>query len=421
MLAGLRPASLALALALSLVTDCGSALHVRHDASPVTLPFARQFNETGVTKLLEIDRARVKSFKKGSRVAPNLFQASDAANLPATNQAVDYVATVTIGNPGRNFSLLIDTGSSNTWVGSRPLVNPFLPSLSTGLLQNVVNVEYGSGFVTGVEVTDRLTLPNGPTIEGQSIGTALLSGGFSDVDGILGLGPVGLTCGTLLLGDSCIPTVTDNAFSQGLIPQRLVSFSFEPTSTLDNTNGELTFGGTDPSKFIGDLHFVPITSTAPASQFVGIDQSITFGSPTGQTILGTTSGITDTGTTLLLIASDAFATYQTLTGGVLDSATGLLKITPDQFANLKSIFFNIGGTSFEFTPNAQIWPRALNSAIGGTPGNIYLVINDIGSPSGSGLDFIDGMTFLERFYYVFDSGNNRVGFANTPFTHATTN
>ncbi len=97
--------------------------------------------------------------------------------------------------------------------------------------------------------------------------------------------------------------------------------------------------------------------------------------------------------------------------------------------------------SFEFTPNAQIWPRAvrphslyfpgatrahldlrqLNTAIGGTPGNIYLVINDVGTPTGSGLDFIDGMTFLERFYYVFDSGNNRVGLAETQFTHADTN
>ncbi len=36
-------------------------------------------------------------------------------------------------------SLLIDTGSSNTWVGSRPLQNPFLPSLgSTGLPENIV-------------------------------------------------------------------------------------------------------------------------------------------------------------------------------------------------------------------------------------------------------------------------------------------
>ena len=52
---------------------------------------------------------------------------------------------------------------------------------------------------------------------------------------------------------------------------------------------------------------------------------------------------------------------------------------------------------------------------------MFLIVNDIGSTSGEGLDFIDGMTFLERFYYVFDIANSRVGFATTPFTHATTN
>ena len=63
----------------------------------------------------------------------------------------------------------------------------------------------------------------------------------------------------------------------------------------------------------------------------------------------------------------------------------------------------------------------LNSAIGGDADSVFLIVNDIGSISGEGLDFINGMTFLERFYYVFDIANSRVGFATTPFTDATTN
>ena len=65
--------------------------------------------------------------------------------------------------------------------------------------------------------------------------------------------------------------------------------------------------------------------------------------------------------------------------------------------------------------------QQLNTLIVGTSDFVYLIVNDLGSLSGEGLDFIDGMTFLERFYYVFDSGNNSVGFAPTPFTYATTN
>ena len=80
-----------------------------------------------------------------------------------------------------------------------------------------------------------------------------------------------------------------------------------------------------------------------------------------------------------------------------------------------------GQVSFIFTPNAQIWPRSLNANIGGVFGNIYLVVSNLGSDFGSGLDFINGQTWLERFYAVFDTGNSRVGFATTSYTDATTN
>ena len=51
------------------------------------------------------------------------------------------------------------------------------------------------------------------------------------------------------------PSVTDILFAQGAIPSDLVSVSFEPTTTLSDENGELTFGGTDSSKFTGSITF----------------------------------------------------------------------------------------------------------------------------------------------------------------------
>jgi len=44
--------------------------------------------------------------------------------------------------------------------------------------------------------------------------------------------------------------------------------------------------------------------------------------------------------------------------------------------------------TYELTPNAQIWPRALNSTLGGNEGQIYLIVSDLGSSFGTGLDFI---------------------------------
>jgi cathepsin E len=78
---------------------------------------------------------------------------------------------------------------------------------------------------------------------------------------------------------------------------------------------------------------------------------------------------------------------------------------------------------FEFTPNAQLWPRALNTLIGGQASDIFLIVADIGNPSSSegGFDFVFGQVFLERFYTVFDLQDGGIGFAVTPFTNAMTN
>ena len=96
----------------------------------------------------------------------------------------------------------------------------------------------------------------------------------------------------------------------------------------------------------------------PASNYVGINQTV---SGYGQTILPLSSGITDTGTTLLLLCTgmmtsdswrrcldqrefaDAFQKYQNATGAVVDSATQFLKINAAQYDQLQSLMFNIGG------------------------------------------------------------------------------
>ncbi|KAI0797321.1 aspartic peptidase domain-containing protein [Irpex lacteus] len=256
-------------------------------------------------------------------------------------------------------------------------------------------------------------------IQNQGFGIALTASGFSDVDGILGIGPADLTQGTTS-GGGIVPTVTDNAFSQGSLTLDEVGISFEPTTSSSVQNGELTFGGIDSSKFRGSINYIPITATSPANKYVGIDQSITYGSARSS-IMPTTAGITDTGTTLVLLPRDSYNAYTAATGAVADQTTGLLTISAAQYSNLQSLFFTIGGVEYEFTKNAQTFPRALNTAIGGTANGIYLVIGNSGSSTGSGLDFIDGYAFLERFYSVYSTGASQFGIATTPFTFATTN
>ena len=147
----------------------------------------------------------------------------------------------------------------------------FCPSLGAQ------EISYGSGLLIGEQFIDTVTLGN-LVITKQGVGSATLAIGFEDVDGILGsvgslvlmifpldssfprsIGPGDLTIGTTSGGEQ-IPTVTENAFSQGLIPQNLIGISFEPTTSPNQVNGELTFGGIDSSKFTGTLDFVCVSS-----------------------------------------------------------------------------------------------------------------------------------------------------------------
>lgn len=107
-----------------------------------------------------------------------------------------------------------------------------------------------------------------------------------------------------------------------------------------------------------------------------------------------------------------------------------------RYAALQPLNFIIGGQTFTLNANAQIWPRSMNSLIGGEEGNIYSIVSTYGNTFP--FQFILGYTFLyvleltcipisnisrcsERFYSVFDATNSRIGFAYTAETNAMTN
>ena len=137
---------------------------------------------------------------------------------------------------------------------------------------------------------DTVSLSSSLTITNQSIGAASSSKGFENVDGLLGLGPTGLTYGTLTdQPNSEIPTVSDNLLSQGKISSEVVGISFIPIASLSSRNGKLTFGGVGPSKYTRSITYTPITSISPAKYYWGIDQFITYGS-SGATIPGNIAG-----------------------------------------------------------------------------------------------------------------------------------
>jgi hypothetical protein len=267
-----------------------------------------------------------------------------------------------------------------------------------------VSVSYGSGSFSGTEYTDTVSF-GGLTVSGQSIGAASTSSGFTSVDGIIGFGPVDLTAGTVSNANT-VPTFMDNLYSQGSISTEVLGVSFRPESGSDtaDTNGELTLGGTDSSKYSGSITYFPTLTSGSASSYWGISiASFTYGSTT---LASSVSGIVDTGTTLIYIPTSAYNEFLSAAGGgQTDSSSGLAVFTSQPTSDFGIQF---GSTTYTLTSAQYLVPTAQYSYYGLSSGNYYAWITDGGS---SGVNTIIGQKFLENYYSVYDTTNSRIGFA----------
>ncbi|KAF8174814.1 aspartic peptidase domain-containing protein [Mycena galopus ATCC 62051] len=330
----------------------------------------------------------------------NSAAAAAVGESPATNEDDTYVAATKVGT--QTFELIVDTGSSNTWIGSGTKYVPSSTATNTG---KTFEVEYGSGTVSGTEYTDTVVV-GGLTITKQSIGDGTKNSGFEGVDGIIGFGPVDLTEDTVS-GSTTVPTVMNNLLSQGTITDQVLGVSFAPESGSDDddTNGELSLGGTDATKFTGSVTFTPKTTASLYTDYWGITVSeIAYN---GKSIGASASAIVDTGTTLIYIPTAAYNSFLSASGGKTDSETGLASWTTLPTENFA---FTIGGVSFPLTPAQFTIPTAQYDVWGLTSGKFYGWIA-AGGTEADELNFIVGQKFLENYYSVFDTTGNQVGFA----------
>ncbi|TFY58882.1 hypothetical protein EVJ58_g6129 [Rhodofomes roseus] len=336
-----------------------------------------------------------------------------------------YAMSIGVGDPATNYTVIIDTGSSNTWVGATKPYVTTETSISTG---EGINITYGSGVVLGKEWLDTVTLASGLIIHNQSIGAASNATGFAPFEGIIGLGPTSDTNRTVFnettgsFINGTIPTVMDNALAQGVIDTEVLGVSFSPitgNNSNSSINGQLSFGGIDQSRLVGDVTYTPRTSKWPASRYWGIDANLTY----GQTALGndsSNSGIVDTGTSVVVIADDLYDIYlDAIPGAYYDNVTQLTAIPLDSVSSLQNFTVYISGEPFVLDAVTQLLPADQNVEAGGVVGLRYSYITPLGWNTTSGLfDWVLGMKFLERYYAVFDTQNNQVGLAYTNHTFA---
>ena len=173
-------------------------------------------------------------------------------------------------------------------------------------------IQYGTGRLSGFLSTDTLTMGD-LAVVGQGFGEATKIPGITFVtskfDGILGMGYDSISVDGVV-------TPFHNMLNQGLLDEPVFSFSFTRGSAQ---GGSLVLGGVDPSTFVGQHTWAPLTHKSYwqfAMGAIGLDTPLLCAGAAG------CQAIADTGTSLIAGPSSDVATLiAAIQGGAPTSTT----------------------------------------------------------------------------------------------------
>lgn len=336
-------------------------------------------------------------------------------DVPAEDSQNDsqYLCPVTIGTPGKTFTLDFDTGSADLWIWSTEL-----PAATTKSTTHAVfdpkksstfkdssgsswKISYGDGSSASGSVGTDVVNVGGLIIQNQAIELAKdLSTQFQQdsSDGLLGLAFGSINTVT----PKSVQTPVENMISQNDIPKTSELFTAKLGSVKDINDpdkGEsfYTFGYIDQEALGGQApYYTPIDKSQGFWTFDSASAVVA-----GTTIARSgNTAIADTGTTLALIDDKTCeAIYKAIPGGKYDSQQqGYVYPSNTPIDKLPIVSFAVGGKQF------PLQKEDLGFADAGD-GMTYGGVQSRGS-----LTFdILGDTFLKSIYAIFDQGNTRFG------------
>lgn len=191
-------------------------------------------------------------------------------------------------------------------------------------------------------------------------------------------------------------TVFENAIKQNAVDQPIFAFYLG-----DNAPGELTFGGYDPTKFEGELAYVPLQS---ATYWEIPMDGITAGdykagpNPDGSPI----TGIVDSGTSLM-VGPRAEVTKLATAVGAKPNIMGQYTVDCDKLDEIPDIVFTIGGNDYTIPGK---------NAVLQAQGTCLFSFMAMDFPPG-GPQWILGDVFMRQYYTVFNYVDETVGFAKS--------
>ncbi|KIJ90821.1 hypothetical protein K443DRAFT_135617 [Laccaria amethystina LaAM-08-1] len=300
---------------------------------------------------------------------------------------VQYFTEISIGTPPQTV-LILDTAvrcaslscyehkkynsqASSTFKsnGSREVSIPYDLSTLRGVVSNdVFNI--GDLRIRGQNFVEVL----------RDLPLALI---FAKFDGVLGLA----------LNDTIsVPSPFYNMITEKLITSPVFSFHISP-GTSDNY---ATFGGIDPSAYIGDLSYVPVTRKGRWEVDL---MKISFGDDDLDLESGTSATID---TTSLIVMPTNVADFLNAQIGAKRAPTGSFEVPCAKVDSLPEFSFYFGGKAYRLKGTDYI----LN--VQGTCISSFVGLDMI----FSGSQWVVGAVFLRKYYTVFDSGRAAIGFAH---------
>ncbi|KAJ7092312.1 aspartic peptidase domain-containing protein [Mycena belliarum] len=369
--------------------------------------------------------------------------ASDTVVVDGSAFDEEYLTNATIG--GQHFSLIVDTGSSDTWVAQKgfncfdiegnPVSQDTCAFGTTGFntaasktfqpFPNVsFNITYGDGeFLSGPVGLDTVTIggmsvdrqeigiPTLTAWEGDGINTGLIGFAFPDLTSVFNT-----TDPTKASASNQIPysPLFNSAVKQKKVKNPFFSialdrgsFDAQANAPFDPNLGFIAFGGIAPVPVVDKAVTVPVegyslTTGAPTGGpdsdfffYTVAVEAYTFGNvsvrPVGSPIL-------DTGTTLNFMSTDVTAAFsaQFNPPAVFDEDFGLFVV--DCNAKVPQFGVKIGGKTFTIDARDQIIPAGTDDE-----GNIICITGtQDGGPDEADNIFILGDVFLHNVVATFN-------------------
>ncbi|RCI02596.1 hypothetical protein CU098_006375 [Rhizopus stolonifer] len=345
---------------------------------------------------------------------------NELIDAPLENVDLAYLIDIKLGTPPQPFTLLLDTGSSSTWVPvygcgrfcGYPM-NTFNPlnSSSFSSSNTLFNIRYGEGFSRGFYAQDTMTI-TGVSVPQTNFAISDYNDGeltADGADGILGVGPDALSAFNNP-DRNIVPTVVTTMHQQKVIDHNVFSIYFQPVSKdglsreEKRINGEIVFGGVEERHIASNVSYVPITQKNAFASYWAVDvDSISVGSNFTKTYEPKIAALVDTGSTLVYLPREIMSSVFQGIPGLRRDFLGQF-IVPCNTTHLPDITFTMNNENFTITPEHYV---ITSGALAYTPESCYTYLQE----SPPFVDAILGYGFLQQFVSVYDNENKRIGFA----------